>query len=252
MKTFCIQGEGSRSVQSITNYGSLVMIKPHLSTSALLVVLSMLCSQALAWPTQVVHNDTPQCDTLFIPTDVHEIGDFMVFPSDESLFATSLGQQSPGPCVQTDDLNTPDEIVEIRNLSGIDWLEVWYVANPETTITNFDGEANDILFAPLQEAFRIDSLISDPTGSHHPLIFESMTPDGIWEAGESWRFILQDYSNSLGIGPEMIDSIGVGNASGSAIGITTSSGSIIAIAVPEPATCVFLAMSFTAILLRRT
>ena len=221
------------------------------STVAALVVLNLFVQGAFALPTQVVHNDTPQCDPLFIPVNVHEVGEFTVFPSDESLSATSLGQQFLGPCVTTDDPNIPDEIVEIRNLSGRDWLEVWYVANPETTITNFDGEANDILFPPLQEAFRIDNVFSDPGGFHHPLIFESIIPDGIWQAGESWRFILQDYFNAFGIPASAIDSLGVGDASPvGAAGFRTSSGSIIAI-VPEPATCALLLVGCVSLIFRR-
>lgn len=133
------------------------------------------------------------------------------------------------------------------------WEEVWYVADPETTITNFDGEANEIGFAPLQEAFRIDNLISDPGGSHHPLLFESMTFDGIWEIGESWQFVLQDYTNTLNLPPEAITSIGVGNASSSpATGIIESSGSIIAITkIPEPATGVLMLLGLLGAFARR-
>ncbi len=199
-------------------------------------LISLLASQAYALPAKVVHIETPQCDVLSIPTDVHEIGHFAEFPANEALSSADIGSTFLPVCQATDDPTTPDAIVDIRNLSGIAWQEVWYVADQETNITNFDGEANDILSPPVQEAFRIDYMISDPGGSHHPLLSESMTPDGIWEPGESWQFVLQDYTNTLGLPASAISSIGVGTASGTpATGIIDSSGSIIAIAIPEPA-----------------
>ena len=190
---------------------------------------------------------------LSIPDDgVHEIGDFNVFPADESLFALDIGIAAPGPCSALDSSLIPNPVVDIRNLSGRPWVEVWYVASPDTTITNFDGEADDIAFGPLQEAFRIDYMVSDPGGIHHPLISESLTPDGIWEPGESWQFILQDYTNSLGLPPDAINSLGVGSASMvDAAGFITSSGSIIGITIPEPGAISLAALACSAISLRR-
>jgi len=181
----------------------------------------------------------PPCQSMWStptrPTGVHEIGDFMVFPADEALSSVELGITSVSPCPTAgDDPLVPNIVVDIRNLTGLAWEEVWYVADSATTITNYDGEANDIAFVPLQEAFRIDNIISDPGGIHHPLIFESITADGIWEVGESWQFILQDYSNLSGLSASALNSIGVGDASPDA-GISDSSGSIIAIRpIPEP------------------
>ena len=225
---------------------------------ALAATLFALASNARALPTKIAHVNTPDCDDLFIPEDVHEIGHFLEFPgTDEDLASANLGQTADPPCPASH-IGTANFIIDIRNLTGKDWLEVWYVADSETTITNFDGEANDIGFPPLQEAFRIDNMVSDPGGSHHPLIAESMNPDGIWEAGESWQFILQDYSNTLGLPPEALTSLGVGSASTTPTMVTDaagnallSSGSIIAIEVPEPATCVLMAIGFAAAAFRR-
>ncbi len=208
-------------------------------------------SQAYAVPTQMVNIDTPQCDTLFIPDDVHELGDVGVFPADEALFATNLGQTSGSACQSSDDPVVPNVVVDIRNLSGIAWEEVWYVADPETTISNFDGEANEVPFSPIQEAFRIDNDVTDPGGVNHALIFESMTADGIWEINETWQFILQDYSNLSGLSASDINSIGVGNNSPN-FGITDSSGSIIAITqVPEPASLALLTIGAAVIGIKR-
>ncbi len=206
-----------------------------------IALANLTAGQLYAFPTQVVHNDTPQCDPLFIPTLVDEIGDpFAGFPNDEI-----LGHSNPGTansvCTATDDpAILVNELVSITNLTTRDFAEVWYVADFETSITNFDGEANDLAFAPLQEAFRIDRFVSDPGGIHHPLLTEDATQDGIWEAGETWEFVLQDYVNALGLPPDAITSIGVGNASVDVVGFVQSSGSIIAIEVPEPGSALLL------------
>jgi len=153
--------------------------------------LLLLVNQAFAVPVDVAFIDTPECDPLFIPDNgVHEIGDFSVFPAGEQLGSQDLGSTSQSPCLTSaDDPSIPNMVVDIRNLSGIAWEEVWYVADSATTISNVDGEANQLPFSPLQEAFRIDNDIKDPLGVNHPLIFESMTADGIWEIGVSWQFI---------------------------------------------------------------
>ena len=194
-------------------------MKPTTTTRSMFVSVSiaalvlMAAGSVHALPTQVVHVNTPDCDPLFIPTDVEEIGDFTVFPADESLDAQDLGQSPIIPCPANNDTLIPDVVVDMRNLTGRKWSEVWYVANPDTSISNFDGIANDAAFPLGHFAFRIDRFASDPLGGHHPLIAESGTPDGIWEIGESWTFVLQDYGNALGLGPDKIDSLGIGDAS---------------------------------------
>ena len=96
-------------------------------------------------------------------------------------------------------------------------------------------------------AFKIDNLISDPLGIHHPLIFEGggVIP-GVWEPGETWHFVLQDYTNVFGKPASLLGSVGVPSAPGT---FDSSSGSIIAI--PEPATMILLAMGSVALVRRR-
>jgi hypothetical protein len=192
-----------------------------------------------ALPTQVVHIETPQCDPLVIPSNVDELGDPLNFPSDEWLAHTTVGTANP-VCLATDLPALLDFEVSITNLTTRDFQEVWYVADPETTITNFDGEANEIGFPPLQEAFRIDNATSDPGGSHHPLLSESGPADGIWQAGETWNFVLQDYTNSSGLPADAFMSRGVGDGSSD----PTSSGSIITVAVPEPGSMLLMVLGF--------
>ena len=46
------------------------------------------------------------------------------------------------PRAQATSTDIPEVPIEIRNLTGIDWVEVWYVADKETDLTNYDGLAN--------------------------------------------------------------------------------------------------------------
>ncbi|MFV1980730.1 MAG: PEP-CTERM sorting domain-containing protein [Rhodothermia bacterium] len=225
------------------------MSKRTLSITLIATVASMwaMTGQLHAIPTQVEYADAPICDTLFIPKDVDEIGRPPLFPTDELLDSVSTQTFDPA-CPTTDDPSTANALVVMTNLTGRDLEEVWYVANNETRISNVDGFANDIGF-PIDsdnEAFRIDSKISDPGGKNLPLVAESGIPNDIWEAGETWSFILQDYSNSLGILPEALISIGVGDASIPVVGLPESSGSIIAIPrIPEPGSAVLALLGMT-------
>ena len=206
----------------------------------------LMSGQVFGSPTKVVHVDTPQCDPLFIPDNVDEIGDYLEFPADEALWH-NYPSNSPLPaCPASDISGVADPLVEIRNMTGKAWTEVWYVADDETTLTNFDGAAHQAGYPHLQESFRIDAV-----GLNQPLVSESFSNNGIWDIGETWVFILQDYTNLLNLPPDAITSIGVGSASVSpASGVIDSSGSIIA--VPEPASAVLLApMSLLAITRRR-
>ena len=223
-----------------------MLSKPNIAGMGASVALCMLMSSSLlALPTQVSHIDLPQCDPLSIPSIVDEVGDPIAgFPTNETLQSADLGVANPS-CAATDDSLQPDAYVSITNTSGRDYQEVWYVADELTRISNVDGFANGFPFPATsgQEAFRIDNSISDPGGVNRPLYFESMIVDGIWQNGEEWRFVLQDYGNLLGLPASAIASIGVGNASTDdpTVG-ALSSGSIIAV-VPEPASLALLGIA---------
>jgi hypothetical protein len=144
----------------------------------------------------------------------------------------------------------PDEVVNMTNLTSTDFQEVWYVADPETSLTNWDGLVNG------EEAFRIDSQINDPGGINHPLMYESMVYDGVFQAGETWEFIIQDYFNALGLAASLLDSCAGGPPCTSGLvgslsaGGPPSSGSIIAL-IPEPSTALLFGLGLTALALRR-
>jgi hypothetical protein len=113
----------------------------------------------------------------------------------------------------------------MQNMTNQDWFDVHYVADPETTITNFDGFIGNEGLGDAEEAFRIDSV-----GINRPLIYESLNQDNIFQAGEVWEFILQDYN--LLILPYYFNSIGI--ASLSSGNNFDSTGSLIASSVPIP------------------
>ncbi len=171
-----------------------------------------------------------------------------VFPQDETLSAgsvTSANSACPSTLFPTDpDLWGAQIELSIINQTNKTFTNLWYVADPETSITNIDGMVND------QPAFRIDRLPLDPGplppppifDINNPLIWESGAMNGIFEPGETWTFVIDNYKNSAGLPAHALSSLGVGSESGSPLGASDhSSGSIIAL-VPEPATALLMGL----------
>ena len=194
---------------------------------ALALVLS--ASPAAATLVSVFFEDGPQ-DPLFLPQVVDELGIGAAtfppgpFPDDEEIMAFEMTTDYT-PCSEPgnqDSAAIPNMEVTMTNLTTRDFADVWYVADLDTGLTNFDGTVN------LGHAFKIDTL-----GFNRPLITESFFPlNDIFEAGETWHFVIQDYTNGLGLPASLLSSVGVGVGS---LGLT-STGSIVAIPVPEPGT----------------
>src|SRR4029077_12860503 len=105
------------------------------------------------------------------------------------------------------------------------------------TITNVDGLVNGF------RAFKIDK---NPGDLNNPLIFESMTVDGIWSPNEIWQIVIDDYSNSMSLLPSLINQVGIPSG-----GPNGSTGNIIAAPmVPEPTGVGLLLISAAALLAR--
>jgi len=92
--------------------------------------------------------DGPQ-DPLVVPALVHELGNG--FPIWEAIWSATIAATSYAPCPESDEVKMPNMVVLIKNMTGFSWSELWYVADPETALTNNDGTINGGL------AFKIDN-----------------------------------------------------------------------------------------------
>lgn len=207
-------------------------------------VLTFLSLPAAGVPLEVYSIDGPQ-DPLLLNGHVHELGEFVFPPDEEIISAWDLTDQTA--CFDgSDDPMIPNVVVSMTNLTGIDWYDVHYVSDldipnnshpanpvPGALISNFDGWIGNAGLADHEEAFKIDSI-----GINTPLVFESLIFDNIFQAGETWNFIIQDYTLPLAGSPTPFDSVGIASLS---TGYPPSTGSIVAV-IPEPATIGLLAL----------
>ena len=185
-------------------------------TSIILVFFVSFSSTALAVPTSVYWFDIGNQDPLWLPDMVHELGTGGLFPDQEKI-SSYFSATDYVPCSENQDNPAmPNWSVGIINLTSISWTDVWYVSDPEVTLANDDGWINGRL------AFKIDSV-----GVNTPLIYESIAYNDVFEPGETWHFVIQDYGHQSGLPPQLFASIGVPSA-----GDTYSTGSIIAIPAP--------------------
>jgi hypothetical protein len=201
----------------------------HFALTGLMLAIAL---QAGAVSTAVTAVDTAgDCDPLVVPTTVDELGFAPAFPVGERLGTFIPTVQRKIACALTDNVPQQNAIVSIVNQQSVAYTDVWYVAEPETLLSNADGLINGML------AFKIDRV-----GSNVTLDFESGAADGIFSPGERWTFIIQDYVNTLGLPSNAFTEIGVPS---SVVLGKTSSGSIIA--VPEPATAALIALGVVAL-----
>lgn len=189
------------------------------------VLLTALASLASAHPVSGTYFDTNHCDNQGARQAVDELGTF-VFPPNELIDASS-SLTNLSACAAHDNPNLPNYIVRITNLTGQSWTDLFYVADISTSISNEDGMAWSAM-APgaVGQAFRIDA-----TGVNHNLLFESINANGIFEPGEIWAFIIQDFVSSWGGPAHAFDSLDFAGASSM---IPGSTGSIVQMLVPSP------------------
>jgi len=173
----------------------------------------------------------------------HELGPG--FPIDEEITADSQPWEYI-PC-PNDYQGGVNFMVTIQNLSPNYWTDLHYVADPETSFSNDDGLAQDISAPGWTLAFRIDNV-----GMNTPLIWESQTQDNIFEPGEIWEFVVQDYSNSQGLPPSTLGSWdGVSKGMISYASLNTSSSSASIIAIPEPGVVALMSIFALGFFIRR-
>ena len=199
-----------------------------------LCVLFLVVSNARALPVLVYSVNGPQ-DPLYLNGDVHEFGDN--FPADE-LIESYYQTTTLTACTEYpyDDTQVANILVTITNLTNRT-VPLWYVAdNDVTSISNYDGYIGNASLNDAWYAFRIDH-----DGVNQPLIFESKGWNNLFEPGETWEFIIQDF---ISTGPPTpFGSYGI--ASSSPVS-TLSTGSLV---TPEPATIALLGLG--GLLLRR-
>lgn len=206
----------------------------HILVSA--IMLSTL-STVLANPVQVYTDPDVRQDDWTLNGWMEELG--AGFPLDELISTQDLGTTSYIPC-PVDYAGGVNYLVDIRNLTGRIWTELYYVADPNTFLSNMDEYVGQVGTSGFGLAFKIDAF-----GLNTPLVFESMTSDGIFELGESWTFVIQDYNHPT-LSPAALGSLGIAGASNGSDPL--SSGSIIAI--PEPSTTALLCISALGLFLR--
>ena len=194
---------------------------------ACLAVLLGVTAVAHAYSTSGFLLDLPFCDPMPNgPSKLDELGVQPTFPTNERIGVT-VQQIQQKVCLTNPGLiplgAAADFLVTLQNLSGRDWANLYFVADPVFLISNADGLIN------LGLAFLIDK-----NGVNTPLQSESMTQDQVFEDNETWQFIVQDW-----FGPPLIfRSLGAGVDS---IFNFRSTASIVVV-VPEPASLALLGL----------
>lgn len=212
------------------------------------IALAMSAGAALGNPVQGRYLDGPLCDNHGPQFAIEELGNMPLFPTNEWIDSSSTFTQQVA-CPMTDNPAIPNALIVMTNMTTTTWQDLYYVADPETTFSNVDGRAESFAAAGIfTDAMRIDAV-----GVNRNLISESIIADGLFQPGETWRFIVQDYANLLGAPAGSFTSLDFAGASaGPGVpGIVPSSGSIVQMVVPSPATVSLAGVGVVAALRRR-
>lgn len=230
-----------------TNFRNLISVLAIGATTALLGTIN----SARAVPIVGQYIEDPRCDV--VPTQGlrDELGQVGIFPANESL-EINFQPTNQTVCVQNDGLAN-DWIVQIRNVSGQAWRDLFFVVDSGSTFGNADGSIRDVVGAPnvIADAMRIDGTVT--LGVNNNLLFESGPVDEILQPGEIWRFNVSNFNNAGAAGgfqPPIF--ITPGRFAGSSpIGTTNGNASILANPVPEPGVISLVLGGAVAMLLRR-
>jgi MYXO-CTERM domain-containing protein len=178
--------------------------------------------------------EDPRCDVVPSQFLTHELGQFGFFPINES-FEWQFQPSNFTVCVPNDGLAN-DWNVQIRNTSGIPWMNLFFVVDVGSVYGNADGRLHDVNLAPgvFTDAMRIDGTVT--AGVNNNLLFESGPVDEIFSPGEIWRFNVSNFNNNAALNnPPIFRSPGV-FAGSSPVGTAGGNASILAVPVPEPTT----------------
>lgn len=212
-------------------------------------LLTSLCASAV--PINGVYLDDARCDAIPNQALKHEIGDAAVFPINEGIIYT-VSPAAFTVCVPNDGAPN-DWIVNMTNVSGVAWRDLFFVTDLGVTVGNADGSVFDVAGAPgaITDAFRIDGTVT--LGLNNNLLGESGAADEIFSPGETWRFNVSNFSpiNTAGFMPPIFITPGIFSGS-SLFPSTPGNASILANpVVPEPATMSLLMVATAGLLLRR-
>jgi len=200
-------------------------------------VISAMAMQASASPVSVTSADlVNHCDVLApLPNIMDELGTSAAFPADEFITAAATFNNTDA-CPHSSSPLIPNVVLSITNQTTVSFTDLHYVSDFGSGFTNFDGVINGF------EAVRLDNV-----GINRPLIAEiGGVQPLVFEPGETWQVILDDWSTGLGLTAADLGSIGIP----SGLQPDISSGSIVAIPVPEPASATLFACLATATLSR--
>lgn len=204
------------------------------SPVAMLLAVGCLAGAAGANPVLTTYTDELNCDSLITRQFDEELGNNVGFtgnfPGDEEILVQSSLVEF-ATCGHAADFEN-DWVVDITNVTPYDFEDLFFVVNTDLSFANYDGKIKES--AAVGEgglAMRIDGTVT--SGINNPLISESFNVDEIFESGETWSFLVVDFS--AGADPGNFTSLGVAHAGG------PSTASIVAIQViPEPTSALLL------------
>lgn len=182
------------------------------------LVLLSLCvlfagTTAMADPVKVVTERDSRQDDWILDGWVEELSTAPHNPTDQLITSMHVAWEGHIPC-PTDYTGGSVVQIAITNMTSRSFEHLYYVGDvhdldntdPETRFTNVDELVADVTFGNAYGvpglAFKIDAV-----GLNTPLVYESMTQDGIFEPGEVWKFVIQDYSNFMGAPPDNFGSV---------------------------------------------
>jgi hypothetical protein len=213
------------------------------------LALGAVTQTSQAVPVNAQFDDDPRCDLLPTTFLADELGHFAFFPLNEGIEVTV--QPSPFTVCVPDDGLPNDWNVQIRNVSGIPWMDLHFVVDHGATLGNADGVIQDLNLAPglFDDAMRIDGTVT--LGVNNNLLNESFAPDEIFMPGETWRFNVSNFNVIAAANPQpTIVSPGVFGGS-SPLGTTQGNASILANPIPEPGAIGAVVLGAAAALLMR-